>query len=62
MCLAQATASGCSGAVVVVGEDEDEELPIYNVVDKYAEVGVTRYGVEATAAASFCVWIVGVSV
>ena len=45
MCLAQATASGCSGAVVVVGEDEDDELPIDNVVEKYAEVGVMRYGV-----------------
>lgn len=45
MCLAQATASRCFGAVVLVGEDEEEELPIDNVVEKYAEVGVMRYGV-----------------
>lgn len=51
-------ASGCSCAVVVVGEDEDEELPIDDVVEKYADVGVTRDGVEATVV-SVCVWIVG---
>ncbi|EDR11765.1 uncharacterized protein LACBIDRAFT_313488 [Laccaria bicolor S238N-H82] len=48
-------ASGCSCAVVIVGEDEDEELPI-DVVEKYAEVGVMRDGVEATVAV--CVWII----
>ncbi|EDR07626.1 uncharacterized protein LACBIDRAFT_327480 [Laccaria bicolor S238N-H82] len=39
-------------------EDEDEELPIDDVVEKYADVGVTRDGVEATVV-SVCVWIVG---
>ena len=58
-------ASGCSCAVVVVGEAEDEELPIDDVVEKYAEVGVTRDGVEdtvtVTVSESVCVWIVGLT-
>jgi hypothetical protein len=46
-------ANGCSCAVVVVGEDLDEELPIDDVVEKYAEVGVTTDGVESTVTVSF---------
>ena len=59
MCLAKATASRCSGAVVVVGENEGEELPIDNVVEQCVEVGVKRYGIEATATVFVCIWIVG---
>ena len=56
-------ASGCSWAVVIVGEDEDEELPIDDVVEKYADVGITRDGMEATVAVtkSVCVWIIGLT-
>jgi len=52
-------ASGGSCTVVVVGKDLDEELPINIVIEKYAEVGMTRDGVEPTVTASVCVWIVG---
>ena len=59
--MGKATASRCSGAVVVEGEDEGEDLPIDNAVEQYVEVGVTRYGIEATATVSVCIWIVGLT-